>query len=213
MTAGTGYDGAFTRNPSVRWRRTNAKTGLTCVPHMDRVCGPFCPCMATAWSSARHALGKALRDAGVSLDLDFGARRWSPPRRRGVDPVDESDATERWLALWRSSLTFDSVVLEREWVHVAEREGVVAAVVAVAGEPPTVELSHLWVDPPAMGLGLGRRLLEAAVDYSRRLGAGRLEIVSDPHAEDFYLGFGATRIGEVESEPEGRRLPLLVHVL
>ncbi len=118
-----------------------------------------------------------------------------------------------WLELWRSSLTFDSALLDREWVQVAEDDGVVAAVVAVAGEPPTVELSHLWVDPKSMGRGLGRRLFEAAIDHSRRLGARRLEIVSDPHAEDFYRRFGATRIGDVESEPEGRRLPLLVHAL
>jgi len=114
-----------------------------------------------------------------------------------------------WLELWRPSLTFDAALLEREWVQLAEVDDRAMAVVAVAGEPPTLELSHLWVAPETMGLGLGRRLFEAAVAHARLSGAARLEIISDPYAEDFYLHLGALRVGDIESQPAGRRLPLL----
>lgn len=119
------------------------------------------------------------------------------------------DYPQEWLELWRPSLTFDAALLEREWIRVAEIDGLAVAVVAVSGRPPTLELSHLWVAPSAMGSGLGRRLFAAAVEHARERGADRLEIVSDPHAEDFYRRLGAARIGVVESQPAGRRLPLL----
>jgi len=115
-----------------------------------------------------------------------------------------------WIELWAPSLTFDRELLAREWVRVADEGGTVLGVAAVGGEPPEPELSHLWVDPPAMGRGIGRLLLDAAVNHARRLGARRLRIVSDPHAEGFYEEMGARRIGEVPSEPAGRSLPLLV---
>jgi len=114
-----------------------------------------------------------------------------------------------WLELWRPSLTFDAELLARAWVRVAELDGALRGVVALGGEPPAVELTHLWVDPPAMGRGLGRRLLSAAVAEARRRGAARLTIVADPHAVAFYERLGARTIGEEPSSPAGRMLPLM----
>ena len=115
----------------------------------------------------------------------------------------------QWIELWRSDLTFDAEHLENEWVQVAESGELPMAVVSVGGEPPTLQLSHLWVMPATMGRGLGRGLFRLAVDYARTRGADSLEIVSDPYAEEFYIHLGAIRIGEIESEPAGRRLPHL----
>jgi GNAT superfamily N-acetyltransferase len=113
-----------------------------------------------------------------------------------------------WLELWRAELTFDAEALERSWTRVAEIDGVAVAVVALSDEPEP-EVSHLWVDPAVMGMGLGRILFEAAVAEVRRRGARRLRIVADPHAETFYEHLGALRVGSVPSRPAGRSLPLL----
>jgi len=120
---------------------------------------------------------------------------------------------KEWLDLWRPTLTFDRATLASQWVCVAEAAGAAVAVIAVDARGPRPEVSHLWVDPPAMGRGLGRRLFRAAVLHARGLGARELEIISDPHAEGFYLRLGATRAGEVASQPAGRKLPLLVLAL
>jgi GNAT superfamily N-acetyltransferase len=114
-----------------------------------------------------------------------------------------------WLELWRPELTFDAAALERDWVWVAERDGRAVAVVALSGDAPEAELGHLWVEPAAMGMGLGRVLFEAAAAEARRRGARRLRIVADPHAESFYEHLGAYRVGAVPSRPAGRTLPLL----
>jgi GNAT superfamily N-acetyltransferase len=150
----------------------------------------------------------------------------SPWRVRAAEPAEVGRLTEiaraakahwgyprEWLELWRPTLTFDAASLESQWVRVAEEAGRAVAVVAVSGKAPRPELSHLWVDPPAMGRGLGRQLFTAAVVQARKLGARQLEIIADPHAEAFYLHLGAERVGEVASQPADRRLPLLVFPL
>ncbi len=115
-----------------------------------------------------------------------------------------------WLELWRPSLTFDTELLAREWVRVAELGGAVRGVVALADARPDVELSHLWIDPAVLGRGLGRLLLDAAVAEARRQGAARITIVSDPSAVAFYEHMGARVVGEEPGEPEGRMLPRMV---
>jgi GNAT superfamily N-acetyltransferase len=72
------------------------------------------------------------------------------------------------------------------------------------------ELLMLFVDPPAMGRGVGRSLLADAVRAAARRGWSSLRIESDPQAEGFYLARGATRVGTVRSgSVAGRVLPVL----
>ena len=71
-------------------------------------------------------------------------------------------------------------------------------------------LDALFVDPIAIGTGVGRRLWEHAVATARAEGFLAMEFQSDPHAEGFYLAMGATRIGDSESTvTPGRLLPLM----
>jgi GNAT superfamily N-acetyltransferase len=74
----------------------------------------------------------------------------------------------------------------------------------------TAELDALFVDPTAIGMGVGKLLWERSVAVARELGAQDLVLQSDPHAEGFYLSRGARRIGEVASALlPGRTLPLM----
>jgi hypothetical protein len=41
------------------------------------------------------------------------------------------------------------------------------------------------------------------------LGFDKLEIISDPHAEGFYMAMGARRVGNIESSIAGRNLAVL----
>lgn len=65
-------------------------------------------------------------------------------------------------------------------------------------------LELLFVDPPAIGSGVGAALLRDVLDRHPVL-----LIESDPDAEPFYLRFGAERIGTSVSSATGRALPLL----
>jgi GNAT superfamily N-acetyltransferase len=84
----------------------------------------------------------------------------------------------------------------------------VKSVESVAAKP-VFELEHMWVTPQHIGTGVGKLLFDHAVLTARLLGGFELTVVSDPHAEGFYLRMGARRVGEAPSKPEGRTLPFL----
>ena len=72
------------------------------------------------------------------------------------------------------------------------------------------ELLMLFVEPSAIGRGVGRLLLDDAVRTAAGCGWTTLRIESDPGAEGFYLAHGARRVGSVPSgSVAGRELPLL----
>ena len=63
----------------------------------------------------------------------------------------------------------------RERIWVEERDGRLAGCVAiVAAESDVAQLRWFLVDPAARGTGLGHRLLEAAVAFSRDAGYSRI---------------------------------------
>ncbi|MGK4578919.1 GNAT family N-acetyltransferase [Kitasatospora sp. HPMI-4] len=115
---------------------------------------------------------------------------------------------EAFLAACRDELTVPASRLES--TAVAERDGRILGFVTLEGSPPAGDLGMLFVEPHAIGQGVGRRLFEHAAATARGLGFTRLTVEADPHAEPFYLAMGATRIGTAPSgSVPGRSLPLL----
>lgn len=93
---------------------------------------------------------------------------------------------------------------------VAELGGAIAGFGTLEGDPPQGELGMLFVEPAAIGRGVGGALLSALVTAARDEGFTRLAIDADPNAEAFYLAHGAVRVGEVASGSlPGRLLPQL----
>jgi len=111
----------------------------------------------------------------------------------------------------RAELTVrpDDLVVDR--YQVAERDGAVVGVAALSanGERGCVEL--MFVDPEAMGDGIGRALMEWLIAEARALGLSVIDIDADPGAASFYERMGARRVGETPSGSiPGRTLPKLV---
>ena len=103
----------------------------------------------------------------------------------------------------------DSVVVVYE-----NDDGIVGYYRLLPVEEKVVDLDALFVDPAAIGQGVGKHLWRHAVAQARHLGFQTMTIQSDPHAEGFYLAMGATRTGELESTvTPGRMLPLLRYAL
>jgi GNAT superfamily N-acetyltransferase len=98
---------------------------------------------------------------------------------------------------WADGLGFDGD--EERWV--AELDG---AIVAWAALVPPVEgvalLDDLWVDPTAMGLGLGSRLFRLVAGRARELGAERLEWGAEPNAVGFYEKLGGRKLRDHVTE-------------
>lgn len=76
------------------------------------------------------------------------------------------------------------------------------------------ELDYLFVEPSAIGTGLGRALIEHAITRAVTAGFAELVIHGDPNALPFYRAAGAIEIGEAPSASiPGRTLPLLAIAL
>jgi N-acetylglutamate synthase-like GNAT family acetyltransferase len=115
-----------------------------------------------------------------------------------------------FLAACRDELTVTPADCDGFRVMVAENDDIVLGFYQLAGESRTGELVALFVDPPAIGSGIGGRLLAHALKRARELGMRSLIIDADPCAEPFYIRAGARRIGAVPSGSiEGRVIPQL----
>ena len=85
-------------------------------------------------------------------------------------------------------------------VRVAEEDGRSLGFSAViALRDATAELDGLFVEPDLMRGGVGRALVDDAVDRLRAEGAGRLEVTANLRALGFYEKLGFVAIGPVET--------------
>jgi ribosomal protein S18 acetylase RimI-like enzyme len=101
----------------------------------------------------------------------------------------------------------EEAIAAREVRVLEDADGSVLGVARlVAGRPAILE--DLWVEPSAIGRGVGRRLWEDAVERARADGHGAIELDADPNAVGFYERMGAIRIGDTPSSiVRGRTLP------
>lgn len=128
-------------------------------------------------------------DAAALTEIAHAAKRhWGYP--------------EAWIARWRDALTLTPAYIAGHAVFVAaDAEGDRSrGFYSLAMREMDAVLDHLWIAPEWMGRGLGGELLGHAMRTARELGAARLEIDSDPHAEAFYRRMGAVRVGEVRAD-------------
>jgi GNAT superfamily N-acetyltransferase len=117
---------------------------------------------------------------------------------------------EEFLAACRAELTLRPEQCDGVHTVVAERDAVLLGFYRLAGEAPVAELADLFVDPTAIGHGVGAALMADAVQRARAQGVSRLVIDADPNAEGFYAHMGARRVGTVPSgSVAGRELPRL----
>jgi GNAT superfamily N-acetyltransferase len=117
---------------------------------------------------------------------------------------------DAFLDACRESLVVTPEACDGTSLLVAVDGDQIAGFAELKGAPPVGELDDLWVDPVAMGRGVGRALFDAITALAREAGFRALTVDSDPHAESFYSRMGTTRIGETQSTVDpSRYLPRL----
>ncbi|MGA5316670.1 GNAT family N-acetyltransferase [Streptomyces pseudogriseolus] len=110
----------------------------------------------------------------------------------------------------RERLTVRPSEVGERHTAVAERDGRVVGFTTVDGRPPEGAVGMMFVDPSALGQGIGRALFTHALATARDAGFTRLTIDADPNAEPFCRAMGAVRIGGTPSgSVPGHMLPLL----
>lgn len=117
---------------------------------------------------------------------------------------------EAFLAACRDELRIGAGEVAARRIVVAEDGREVLGVASLEGTAPDGELGLLFVEPHAIGSGVGRALYAHVLAMARESGFTRLTIVADPNAEPFYRAVGARPVGSASSgSPAGRGLPLL----
>ncbi|MFS0696204.1 GNAT family N-acetyltransferase [Streptomyces nitrosporeus] len=117
---------------------------------------------------------------------------------------------EEFLAACREELAMEPAEVTSRRTAVAERDGRILGFATLEGRPPRGAVGMMFVEPDAIGQGVGRLLFSRTAAEARRLGFRTLTIDADPNAEPFYTAMGAVRVGAVPSGSiPGRVLPLL----
>lgn len=116
---------------------------------------------------------------------------------------------EEFMARCRSELTLSERDLETKRVGVARGGGdPLGFYLLTSIEEPTCELDMLFVEPSAIGTGVGEALICDALEVARAHGCTHVRVVSDPFAASFYEHVGATLMGSTRTESTGRTLPV-----
>ncbi|APX13988.1 hypothetical protein BWR18_17815 [Tateyamaria omphalii] len=114
-----------------------------------------------------------------------------------------------FMAAARAVLQLSPLDFESERLVVFD-DGVPQGLCKLGIEGEMAQVDKLFVAPEGMGRGVGRALMEWAIETARAAGAKRMEIEADPDAAPFYARMGAREIGRVPSEAiAGRTLPLM----
>ncbi|MFJ8928412.1 GNAT family N-acetyltransferase [Streptomyces sp. NPDC102364] len=118
---------------------------------------------------------------------------------------------EAFMAACVDELTLHPSEVTRRRTTVAEgADGRLLGLVTLEGAPPVGELGLMFVDPDAMGLGVGRLLFEHLRDTAREARFTRVSWAADPNAVPFYEAMGARHAGAIPSGSVlGRMLPLM----
>lgn len=95
----------------------------------------------------------------------------------------------------------------RRIVVAEDGDGQLLGLASLEGTAPRAALGLLFVEPSAIGLGVGRLLYRDAVRRAAGLGMRTLVIDSDPHAAGFYRAMGAVAVPGARDGGEGPGRP------
>lgn len=118
---------------------------------------------------------------------------------------------EAFMTACVDELTLRAEEVEARRTVVAQAaDGRLLGFATLEGQPPRGELGLMFVDPAAIGGGVGRLLFDHVREAARAAGFARFGWAADPHAVPFYEAMGGRRVGTVPSGSlPGRVLPLM----
>jgi GNAT superfamily N-acetyltransferase len=153
-------------------------------------------------------------DAEASAAIRFKIRRARAREARAL-----TELSLRSKAVWGYEASFlarcrramqlaPETIRDRPHYVAEDAAGPLLGFYGLEPEPAGIGLDTLFVEPGAIGQGIGRALWRHAAKTARGLGYDTLIVVSDPNAAGFYLEMGCKPAGACPSEIEpGRNLP------
>lgn len=115
----------------------------------------------------------------------------------------------KWMELWRLGLTITPKMIETNDVFKLVLDEEIVACIVFITEENVLWIEHLWVLPEYIGLGIGNQLLQTGLKKAVKPLHQSIKVISDLNAENFYKKMGFKTIGQYESLPKGRLLPIM----
>ena len=126
---------------------------------------------------------------------------------------------EEYYKIWEKELTITKDYIDKNIVFLAERGKQVVgfySIVLFNGDHIVDNISiesgywmdHIFVKPNYQKKGIGRRLMQHALNYCKENWIDELRVFVDPHVIDFYEKSGARFIRNSPSSIEGREIPV-----
>jgi len=117
---------------------------------------------------------------------------------------------EAFMAACQDELTISPEEFDQTIVLVGKEDGALRGVGQLVLTDETSELEKLFVEPAAIGRGVGRKIFGALRDEALSQGAARMLVTADPDAVPFYERIGFRKCGhEASGSIPGRTLPVL----
>jgi GNAT superfamily N-acetyltransferase len=134
--------------------------------------------------------GERLREIAVSAKAHWGY---------------EMDRVKDWAAKG----DFSAEGMAAKHVYVAEVNRQLVGWAAGMSRGEVYWLDDLWIEPPSMRQGVGRRLFRRSATEARRSGARRMEWEAERHAIGFYEKMGGRYLRESGPGTLGRVSPVM----
>ncbi|MCA6220687.1 GNAT family N-acetyltransferase [Photorhabdus antumapuensis] len=87
--------------------------------------------------------------------------------------------------------------IEAGYVHIAEQADVILGFCVVLPlSDGNAELDGIFVEPDSWHQGIGKQLVQIALNDLHRKGKASLQVLANPQAERFYIALGFERLGK-----------------
>ena len=118
--------------------------------------------------------------------------------------------SDEQMEIWSASLTISKAYIETKSVFKLLVGNEIIGYYSYFGEGnKTVKLDNLFVLPEYIGKGYGQALMLDFLNRMQESGIDTVTLESDPHAEGFYLKYGFTKMGLMETSISDRYLSVM----
>ncbi len=118
------------------------------------------------------------------------------------------------MADWDEALTIlPKYIAENETLKLVSGKKIIGYYSVLKIDAKILKLDNFFILPEAMGQGCGSLLLTYLFEKASEENFDCITLDADPNAEAFYLKFGFSTVGQVETSTPGRYLPQMIKLL
>ena len=118
---------------------------------------------------------------------------------------------ENYMKSFRSNYRVTEEFISNNPAYIIEDNEIILGFYSFMINGRTASLDYFYIEPNSIGHGYGKLLWNHMINMCKKKGIEKVELVTSPQAEEFYIKMGARTVGQVESiVMKGRKIPKLI---